>query len=66
MQRTYNGECPYTNESRSISVDYNYVPIIGTDSLSYKKMLFDCSLGGECPDPNNCPIYASAPNSITV
>ena len=65
MQRTYKGKCPYINDFHSISIDYKYVPILGVTSSNYKKILFDCSLGDECPSPDNCPIYASAQNSIT-
>ena len=64
MQRIYTGECPVTGGIESIAIDYLYVPVLGTTSSNYKKALFDCSIEN-CPDANNCPIYASAPASIT-
>lgn len=65
MRRTYDGECPYINDIHSIRIDYSYVPILGSPLSNYKKMQFECSLSEECPNPNNCPIYADAPKSIT-
>lgn len=63
MQLIYSGECPYTNSTQSIKVDYKYLPMARTLSSNYKKTKFDCALSKECPHSSNCPIYQKAPKS---
>ncbi len=63
MQQIHTGKCPIINEERSITVNYIFVPILGTTTRNYKKSIFECS-NEECPDPNHCPIYANAPDSV--
>lgn len=65
MQRIYSGECPHAEGTRSICIDYKYVPIIGTTAKNYKKMSFDCAFSDKCNDCNSCPIYQRAPSGIT-
>lgn len=41
--------CPYTKRSQQISVDYCYVPVMGTLQKNYKKMSYECPMYDECP-----------------
>lgn len=61
MNNTYTGKCPYIKDTHTISVNYVYVPILGTLTSNYKKGTFDCSFLDECPQSKNCPIYQNAP-----
>lgn len=48
MIKFFDVDCPYTGQSQKISVDYCYVPTIGTLQKSYKKMSYECPLLDEC------------------
>lgn len=55
--------CPYTKRSQQISVDYCYVPVMGTLQKNYKKMSYECP-----PDLKDqyggCSAYNSLPVAI--
>lgn len=63
MQRTYTGDCPYTNDIHSISVEYAYVSMVGSLKNHYKKIGFDCEHYDECQN-DNCPIYWASAVSL--
>lgn len=52
MQQIHTGKCPIVNEECSITVNYIFVPILGTTTRNYKKSIFECS-NEDCPDPNH-------------
>lgn len=39
MQQIHTGKCPIVNEERSITVNYIFVPILGTTTRNYKKSI---------------------------
>lgn len=43
MQQIHTGKCPIVNEERSITVNYMFVPVLGTNTRNYKKSIFECS-----------------------
>lgn len=61
ISKTFTGHCPYQDCDETIRVDYLQINMSHIRGI--KKTGLKCeyaSING-CPDPNNCPIYLSAP-----
>lgn len=67
IYKELNGTCPVDNSSTCIEVKYKGFRVLGCLKEVFKNTGFYCfkiDNGIECPDPNNCPLYLSAPHSI--
>ena len=71
MVKQVTGYCPYIKEDLTISVNYTYVPILGSLKDNYKRGSFTCPYYDECPVENmnergECSLFLECPLEIQL
>ena len=54
------GQCPYTNEQRTIRVTAAEIHFIGSLTPGYENLSFSCNDGIDCGLDYECPLFRNA------
>ena len=60
----FKGYCPTLRRENAINIDYNIQSSSLAEETQFLKGYFDCDSTRQCPNPNECPIYKSAPSQL--
>jgi hypothetical protein len=61
ISRLYRSYCPLHGEERVIKIEYAVTLDCELKKVSFEKAFFCCEDGDDCPYPNGCPVYLTAP-----